>query len=415
MQLFSRRVYADAAAATPLSARAKKELVRLLPLYGNAGALHQEALAAKKELDSARTRAALAIKAHPDEIFFTSGGTEGNNMALGGAISALAGRFGDMHAITTAIEHPSVLEPLRAMALEGHIELTELPVDAEGRLDLKSFKEAIRPNTALVSVQMINSEIGAIQDIKEIAKIVRHVRRERISQSEGKTRPSGPERPSGGNSFPILLHTDASQAPLWLPLAVESLGVDLMTLDGQKIMGPKGVGLLFAKRGTPLQPVVFGGGQERGIRSGTENVPLIGSFSVALEDAQAGVEARAARIALVRDFLISELKKEIPHSYIYGAVGEWRAANNCSVRIPGLLGDMAVLALDVAGVAASTRSACSSDEEAPSHVIRALGFNAQTAREVIRITLLPDATMSDAKRIVFALKKVVQLHSRVIE
>src|SRR3569623_1128540 len=173
MQLFSRRVYADAAAATPLSARAIKELVRLLPLYGNAGALHQEALAAKKELDSARTRAALAIKAHPDEIFFTSGGTEGNNMALGGAIAALASRFGDLHVVTTAIEHPSVLEPLRAMALEGHIELTELPVEKDGRISLDEFKKAIRSNTALVSIQMINSEVGTIQDIKEIAKVLR--------------------------------------------------------------------------------------------------------------------------------------------------------------------------------------------------------------------------------------------------
>jgi len=398
MPFFKRRVYADAAAATPLSKGAARELKRLLYIYGNPGGLHEEALAAKRELDAARERAAGAIGAHADEIFFASGGTEGNNMALGGAVSALSSRFGDLHVITTAIEHPSVLESLRAMALEGHIELSELPVERDGRLDLKTFKEAIRPNTALVSVQMVNSEIGTIQDIRELMKTVRHVRKER-----------------GGNSLPILFHTDASQAPLWLSLRVEALGIDLMTLDGQKIMGPKGVGLLFAKRGTPLQPVVFGGGQERGLRSGTENVPLIGSFAAALEDAQQGVEARAARVSSVRDYAIGEIKKAVPDASIYGALGEWRAANNCSVHVPGLLGDMAVLALDAEGVAASTRSACSSDDEAPSHVIRALGASGQEAREAVRITLLPSASRADASRIARAFKKVVSRRVRVVE
>ena len=220
MPFFKRRVYADAAAATPLSPRARTELTRLLPIYGNAGGLHKEALAAKRELEVARERSAAAIGAHADEIFFTSGGTEGNNMALGGAVSALAGKFGDLHVLTTAIEHPSVLEPLRAMALEGHIELTELPVKSDGRLDMKIFKESIRPNTALVSIQMINSEVGTIQDIREIAKLIRHEKRSRISRSEGKTWPSGPERPSGRNgaelssqssfsSLPLVFHTDA--------------------------------------------------------------------------------------------------------------------------------------------------------------------------------------------------------------
>ncbi len=397
MQFFKRRVYADAAAATPLSKRAHAELSRLLHIYGNAGGLHREALAAKVELEAARERAAQAIRAHADEIFFTSGGTEANNMALGGVVSAMAGKYGDLHAITLSIEHPSVLEPLRAMALEGHIELTELPVEKDGRLDLKVLKEAMRPNTALISIQMVNSEIGTIQDIREIAKIVRHEKKLRDS------------------ALPLLFHTDASQAPLWLPLAVESLGIDLMTLDGQKIMGPKGVGLLFVKRGTPLQPVVFGGGQERGMRSGTENVPLIGSFAAALEDAQKNVEKTAERVASVRDFLMNEIQRLVPASSIYGVLGEWRVANNVNVRIPGLLGDMAVLALDVEGVAASTRSACSSDDEAPSHVIRALGATPQDAREAIRVSLLPSATRADARAIALALKKVVRRHSRVVE
>jgi cysteine desulfurase len=400
MQLLKPRVYADAAAATPLSPRARRQLVRLLSIYGNAGALHREALAAKRELESARERVADALSAHMDEIIFTSGGTEGNNMALGGSISALVGEFGPVHAITLAIEHPSVLEPLRAMALEGHIELTELSVEEDGRLSLEALKDAIRPNTALISIQLINSEIGTIQDIREVMKLVRHEKRSRTSRAA---------------ELPIYVHTDASQAPLWLPLNVEKLGVDLITLDGQKIMGPKGVGALYVRRGTVLQPVVFGGGQEKGLRSGTENVPLIGSFAVAFEDAQKGVEARAARIADVRDFLMREIAQNIPNATFHGVMGEWRAANNCSLSIPGLLGDMAVLALDAEGVAASTRSACGSDTEAPSHVIMALGRGAQTAREAVRLTLLPSATMRDASLIAHALKKVVQRYARVIE
>ena len=396
MQLFRPRVYADAAAATPLSNRAKKELIRLLSIYGNAGALHKEALNAKRELEVARERVARAIDAHQDEIIFTSGGTEANNMVLGGSVAALVGAYGNIHVLTTAIEHPSVLEPLRAMALEGHIELTELPVESDGRLSLEVLKDAVKENTALVSIQLINSEIGTIQDIREIMKLVRHIRKER-------------------KELPLYVHTDASQAPLWLPLGVEKLGVDLMTLDGQKIMGPKGVGALFMRRGVVLQPVVFGGGQERGLRSGTENVPLIGSFAIALEDAQKNVESRAVRVARVRDFLMSEIQKHVPQAIFHGVVGEWRVANNCSLSIPGLLGDMAVLSLDAEGVAASTRSACSSDDEAPSHVIAALGKGKEVARETLRITLLPSVSNSDAKRIVRALKKVVQRYSRVVE
>ena len=233
MQFFPRRVYADAAAATPLSPRARKTLSRLLYIYGNAGGFHQEALEAKRELEEARGRVAEALDAHRDEILFTGGGTEGNNMALGGAVSALSGRYGDIHVLMSVIEHPSVLEPLRAMALEGHIELTELPVERDGRLDLKVFKEAIRPNTALVSIQMINSEMGTIQDIREIAKIIRHERRKRsseIPQERGKSSAEDfpmsvavatPNVPSEfATSLPLIFHTDASQAPLWLPLAV---------------------------------------------------------------------------------------------------------------------------------------------------------------------------------------------------
>jgi cysteine desulfurase len=387
MKLWSKlkpgRIYADAAASTPLSPAVKAELMRLIELFGNPSALHQEAVAAKNQLEGAREKIATILFAHPEEIIFTSGGTEANNLAIFGALRGKAGA----HAITTAIEHSSVLEPLRALQKDG-LEVTELPVDAEGKIDLKTFRGAIRPNTVFVSLQMINSEIGTIQNIREVAKAIR--------KSEQK----------------IILHVDASQAPLWLPLHVERLGLSLLTLDAQKMMGPKGVGVLYAKRGITLTPLIYGGGQEAGRRSGTENVLLAGAMAVALEEAQKDADSRAKEISKVRDYLIEEIKKVIPGAKLHGAGGEDRIPNNINMYLPGLNGDMAVVALDAEGVAISTRSACDIDDEAPSHVLEAIGVSPDHAKESIRITLLPDATRGEARRIAKILSEVYARYSQ---
>ncbi len=371
----------------PMTSHAKRELIRLIEFYGNPSALHSEALAAKKELDGAREKVAGTLGAHADEIIFTSGGTEANNLAIFGTL----GGTKSTHAITSAIEHSSVLEPLRALAQEG-TKITELPVDAEGRIDLKMLREALASDTSLVSIQMINSEIGTIQDIREIAKEIRHARTLRQAQGEKRH---------------IYFHVDASQAPLWLPLKVDHLGVDLMTLDGQKLGGPRGVGLLYARRGITLTPYIYGGGQERGLRSGTENVALIGSFAVALEDAQKNAEENSKNMAEVRRYLFEEIKRAVSEVSLNGPAWENRVANNINICIPGLNGDMAVVALDAHGVAASTRSACDTDDEAPSHVLAAIGLSPEKAKDSIRMTLLPTATRSDTEHIVKALEKVV--------
>src|SRR3989338_10472245 len=223
-----KRVYADAAAATPLSRRAKAELLRVLPLYGNPGALHHEALAAKQALEAARKKIADSICAHADEIVFTASGTEANNLALLGTLAPRL-RLGEkLSAVTSVIEHQSVLAPLRSLEREG-LEVVLVGVQPDGILFPNAVSDALRPDTALVSVQLINSEMGSMQPVREIAKELRRV----------------PERK-------ILMHVDASQAPLWLDLMVERLGVDLMTLDAQKILGPKGIGALYIKRGTLL-------------------------------------------------------------------------------------------------------------------------------------------------------------------
>lgn len=262
--------------------------------------------------------------------------------------------------------------------------MTEVGVDAAGLVFPNAIMDAVRPETALVSVQLVNSEVGTIEPVREVAKSLRRAGRK------------------------IYLHTDASQAPLWVGLEVEKLGVDLMTLDGQKVLGPKGVGVLYIRRGTPVESVLWGGKQEQGLRGGTENTPQAGSFAVALNDAQNGVSKRTKRMEAVRDFLWSEIKRLMPEAILNGpalegSAREGRVANNLNVSIPGLEADMAVVSMDALGVAVSTRSACNIGSEEPSHVIKALGVPQELAGTAIRITLLPDTTYAQARRIAQAL------------
>ncbi len=329
---------------------------------------------------------ASAIGAHADEIIFTSGGTEGNVLAIEGVLRPLL-KKGSVHAITTVIEHSSVLEPLRALCDEG-LELTELAVNAAGRVSLEALQEAITPKTMFISIQFINSEVGTVQAIREIAKVIRHARK------------------TFGTS--IVFHCDASQAPLWKTIRVDSLGVDLLTLDGQKILGPKGVGALYVRRNTPLEAQHKGGGQERGLRSGTENVPLAGAFAVALHDGQQNEDAVCKRIVPMRNLLLKEILTRLPDVVLNGAVGDERAPNNLNIAIPHLDGQMAVIALSREGVAASTRSACDTNVEAPSHVLQALGVSPALMQCSVRFTLLPSATERDVRQIAQTLAIVAQ-------
>src|SRR3989344_499804 len=306
-----KRIYADAAAATPISRRSRNELLRLLHVYGNAGAIHREGVEAKKELERARASVAASIRAHADEIIFTSSGTEANNLAI---------TVAEGHAITSTIEHPSVLESLHN---KKGLKMTEVGVDKEGLIFPNAILDAVRPETVFVSVQLVNSEMGAVEPIKEIAKSLRRAKQK------------------------IYFHTDASQVPLWMELNVEQLGVDLLTLDAQKVLGPKGVGVLYVRRGTPIEPVLWGGKQERGLRGGTENVPAAGAFAVALADAKRGVERRATKTAAMRDYLWEEIKKLLSDAVLNGPSLSKvepcsRVANNLNVSIPGLDAEMAV-------------------------------------------------------------------------
>jgi cysteine desulfurase len=401
------RIYADAAAATPLSDLSRAEMMRLLDVYGNAGALHKEAVEAKRELDAARATIADSICAHPDEIIFTASGTEANNIAIDGILRPLLHGVGELHAITLAIEHQSVLEPLRALGVDG-LYTTEMDVDEAGLVSLADLAEAITAETVFISVQLVNSEVGTIEPLKEVAKLVRQVRTMR-QEALGE----------GEVALPLYLHTDASQAPFWVQLKVESLGIDLMTLDAQKVQGPKGVGVLYIKRHTDVEPVIRGGVQEFGLRGGTPNVPMAGAFAVAMKDAQEHVAARVEHVAAVRDFLYAEIVKNIPSTIVNGPqLGAGRAANNLNISIPTLDAETAVIAMDAEGVAISTRSACDTGDEAPSHVIAALIANmdpqeqVKRAKTAIRITLLPNTTKQEASTIADKLAEVSKRYSR---
>lgn len=395
MQFFKKRIYADAAAGTPLSKNAMRELVRLLPLYGNAGALHKEAVEAKKEIEQARTTIAKAIGAHADEIVFTASGTEANNLAIAGTIRQLLHRHGPLHAITSSVEHQSVLEPLRSLEREG-LTVTRLPVDEGGSVSPQVLREAITDKTVFVSIQLVNSEIGTVEPVRECAKEIRHAKKER----EG--------------TLPLYFHTDASQAPLWVSVSVEKLGVDMMTLDAQKVLGPKGVGALYVRRGVVIESIMLGGTQERNLRGGTPNTPLIGSFAVALHDAQEDVERRAQGVAEIRDFLIADIVERLPDAVINGTQVS-RVANNVNVSIPNLDAEMAVIALDREGIAVSTRSACNTGDEEPSHVIKAIGVPKHMAKSAIRITLLPDISRGDARHIAHTLEIIAKRYRSVVE
>jgi cysteine desulfurase len=377
------RIYADYASITPTDPRVLHALREYYSKeYGNPSSLHKEGVAAKKALIEARKKCADLIKAHMDEIVFTGTGTEANNLAMFGVIEHLLEsekKPEELHVITSVIEHPSVLECVRDLAKRG-VKVDYLGVDENGIINIKELKEKLRRETCLVSVMMVNNEIGTIEPIHDIARTVRHFKKH-VGSAHVATNPRGEidERVS----YP-LVHTDASQAFLYTDLSIEKLGVDLLTLDSHKVYGPKGVGMLFAKRGVRIAPQIVGGGQESCMRAGTENIPGIVGFAQALEIAHIEREKETARLATLRDMFIDELLKHHPQCVLNGSRTE-RIANNVNISIPDIDNEFFVLQLDAAGIACSTKSSCLRDEN-ESYVIEALHHDKQRSASSIRFS-----------------------------
>ncbi len=391
-----KRIYLDHSATTYLDPKVKKAMESFFSdVFGNPSSIYEEGREAKKAISEARLKVAQTINAHSDEIIFTGGGTESDNLAIFGIANSVgsptSNREGVKHIITSKIEHHAVLHACERLEKSGW-EITYLNVDKNGIVDLKQLKESLRKETVLVSIMYANNEIGAIQPIREIAKIIRNFKKSL--------------QPTTYNLQTPLIHTDAVQAPAYLDLNVLKLGVDLMTLNGSKIYGPKGVGMLYKKRGIKIDPMVVGGGQEMGLRSGTENVSGIVGFGEALELVQKNKEKESKRLIGIRDYFIDKLLKTIPNSVLNGS-REDRLPNNVNISVRGVEGEAMVLYLDAKGVACSTGSACTSDSLEPSHVIRAIGMGHEYAHGSLRFTMGKETTKKEVDYVLKILPDII--------
>jgi cysteine desulfurase len=406
-----KKIYLDNASTTPIDPRVLKEVVfHLKNTAGNAGSIHEEGVAAKKVLEESRRKTASFLRAHPDEIVFTSGGTESNNLAILGVVNSFEEKRSDLirrggqersdlvhvHAITTAVEHSSVLECFRELEKRG-VKVTYLPVSSEGIIDLSVLKKSLRPETFLVSIQYANNEIGAIQPIREISKMLRNFRNQRSKFYVPRF-----------TNYPIL-HTDVSQAACYLDCNVEWLGVDLLTLDGHKVYGPKGIGALYVRRGTPISPIIFGGGQEKNLRPGTENVPLIAGLAKALEICAAERDKESLRLTKLRDLMYSNLPRQIGMTkMILNGDLKSRLPNNLNFSIKEVDTEFLTLQLDTKGIAVSTKSACLG-ESGSSYVVKAITKDVKEswrARRPLRITLGRWTKKADCQKLVLALREI---------
>ncbi len=401
-------IYLDYAATTPMDPRVREAMEPFFTeKYGNPSSIHEKGREARSALENARETVARILHARPDEIIFTGGGTEAINLAIFGmaryhaeAIARAGGGDGaaKAHFVTTNIEHHAISHSFAELAKDGHATM-EVKVNREGLVSPQDIAAAMRPETLLVSVMYANNEIGTIAPIAQIGTMLGRVRGE--GSGEGKSKDSGIKSKDGP-----LLFTDACQAAGALSLDVSDLGVDMMALNGSKIYGPKGVGCLYVRRGTPLRPLVYGGGQERGWRSGTENVAGIIGFARALEIADTERMRESARLIALRDDFIAEALRRIPDAVLNGHPQK-RLPNNINTSIPGLEGEAAVLYLDARGIYCSTGSACSAASIEPSHVITALGRPRAYAEGSLRLTLGRATTKEDLDATLDAIVAVV--------
>ncbi len=374
------KVYLDNAATTMV----RPEVIEaMLPVfseyYGNPSSLHGFAMDASKQMETARAQVAGAIGAAPNEIYFTGGGSESDNTILRGVVAAQTKK--GKHIITSAIEHHAVLYTLEAMEKEGIAEVTVLPVDADGLVTPDQVKAAIRPDTVLVSIMFANNEMGTIEPIQEIGAVCREAK--------------------------VLFHTDAVQAVGHIPINVEEMNIDLLSLSAHKFHGPKGVGAMYIKKGVRVPALIHGGGQERKHRAGTENVPGIVGMGVALQHAVEHMEQNSARMQALRDRLMEEIPKRIPEVKLNGHPIK-RLPNNVNFSIKYIEGESILLMLDLNGIAASSGSACTSGSLDPSHVLLAMGLPHETAHGSLRLTLSEFTTEEEVDYTLEILPKIVE-------
>jgi cysteine desulfurase len=371
------RIYLDHAATTTVRPEVVEAMLPLLREGYNPSSLHAEGREARAALDTARASVAAILGAAPREIVFTGGGSEADLLAVAGAARATAAK--GRHVITTAIEHHAVLRAVEVLERDGW-RITRLPVDPSGLVDATAFAHALTPETTLATVHYANNETGVVEPIAELARIAR--------------------------AHGVLFHTDAVQAAGWLPLDAPALGVDLLSISAHKFGGPKGVGALYVRRGTPVEALIVGGGQEHGLRAGTENIAGIAGLARALELAEAERPLAAPRVAGLRERLEVAIAGTVPDVVVNGA-GAPRLPNILSVAFGGVPNDVLLIRLDVEGIAASAGSACAAGSLEPSHVVEALRLDARHRSGVIRFSLGSTTTGAEIDEVVARLPALV--------
>jgi cysteine desulfurase len=372
-----KRIYLDNAAATPTDARVLKEMQPFFSkVYGNPSSIHSEGKKAREAIEQARKTVASILKVKAEEVIFTSGGTESINLAIQG----IARARGEGQIIISSTEHPAVQRTCKHLEHKG-FEIRTLPVDATGLVSPVDLENAIRNDTILISIIYANNEIGTVQNIKELTDIAK--------------------------KYKVPFHTDACQAPGLININVSSLGVDLMTLNGSKIYGPKGVGVLYKNSELKLAPILRGGHQEFNLRAGTENVPAIVGFAKALELAEKEQAREVKRLTTLRNYLKERIHK-VFHQAIFNGHPTQRLANNLHISFLDLDGEALVLALDNEGIAISTGAACQSSSNEQSNTLKAIKLPEEAIKGSIRVTLGKSTTKQDIQKLISILPKVVR-------
>ena len=385
-------IYVDYAATSPIDPAVLKAMMPYLKKeYGNPSSVHMFGQKARAAIERSREQVAKLLRAEPIEVVFTSGATEANNLVVRGLVQSL----GKIHVVVSEIEHESVLSVIEELKEQKKITVTYISVRKDGVIAIEDVHKAITKDTRLVSIMAANSEIGTVQPIRDIGKIIEQINEKRSNK--------------------IFFHTDAVQAVQFLSCNVAKLRVDFLTMSAHKIYGPKGVGALFIKKGTPFDPQALGGEQELGMRSGTENVAGIVGLGAAAEDIQSPkTEVRNIKMRQMRDKIIQWATKNIEGTDITGSISN-RLENNVHIRFKGLDGKDIVLLLDQKGVAASAGSACSENAQEPSHVLKALGFSDKEANSGVRITLGKYTTAKEVEAVIKCLASVVsQLRTNTV-
>ena len=373
------KYYFDNAATTPVREEVLQEILPYFrEYYGNASSIYSIAKESKKALEAARAKVAAAIGATPDEIYFTAGGSESDNMALRGVVNA--SKKEKKHIITTKIEHHAILHTAEFLETKG-VDVTYLNVDEFGKISLEELENAICPETVLISVMFANNEIGTIQPIAEIGE---------IAKKHG-----------------VLFHTDAVQAVGHVPIDVEKLQVDLLSMSGHKLGAPKGIGAIYIRKGTRISPLIFGGAQEKKLRAGTENIAGIVGLGKAAELAVAEMEETTKKLIALRDKLIHGILESIPDSRLNGHPTD-RLPGNCNISFSYIEGESLLLLLDALGIAASSGSACTSGSLDPSHVLMAIGLPHEIAHGSLRLTINRENTEEQVDFILEKLPGLVQ-------